>query len=76
MYASMNWVIIGSGNGLSPDRRQAITWTNADLFIVSWTPGNIFQWNLNRNSIIFIQENAVENIVCQNVGHFVQGEMS
>ena len=27
----MNWVIIGSGNGLSPVRRQAITWTNADL---------------------------------------------
>ena len=27
----MNWVNIGSGNGLSPVRRQAITWTNADL---------------------------------------------
>ena len=30
IYASMNWVSIGSDNGLSPDRRQAITWTNAD----------------------------------------------
>ena len=30
----MNWVIIGSGNGLSPDRRQAITWTNADLLSI------------------------------------------
>ena len=38
-----------------PVRRQAI---------VNWTPGNIFQWNLNRNSIIFIQENAIENVVC------------
>ena len=28
-YASLKWVIIGSGNGLSPVRRQAITWTNA-----------------------------------------------
>ena len=27
----MNWVSIDSGNGLSPVRRQAITWTNADL---------------------------------------------
>ena len=25
--------------------------------------------------IIFIQENENENAVCQNVGHFVQGEM-
>ena len=24
-------IIIGSGNGLSPIRRQAIAWTNADL---------------------------------------------
>ena len=24
------------------------------------------QWNLNRNSIIFIQENTIENVVCQN----------
>ena len=29
--ASVNWVINGSGNSLSPIRRQAITWTNADL---------------------------------------------
>ena len=28
---SMNWVIIGSGNGLSSFRHQAITWTNADF---------------------------------------------
>ena len=31
---------------------------------------------LNLNSIIFIQENTIENVVCQNGGHFVQGEMS
>ena len=29
--ASLNWVIIGSDNGLSPVRPQAIIWTNADL---------------------------------------------
>ena len=28
---SLNWVSIGSGNGLSPVQRQAITWTNAGL---------------------------------------------
>ena len=31
MYASVNWMGIGPGNGLSPVRHQAITWTNADL---------------------------------------------
>ena len=29
IYASVNWVSISSGNGLSPVRRQAITWTIA-----------------------------------------------
>ena len=27
-------------------------------------------------SVIFIQENALEIVVCQNGSHFVQGEMS
>ena len=49
---------------------------NQCWFIVNWTPGNKFQWNLNRNFISFIQENAFENVVCQYGGHFVQGEMS
>ena len=30
IYASVNWVSIGSDNGLSPVRRQAITYTNID----------------------------------------------
>ena len=34
VYASMTWVSIGSGNGLSPVRRQAITWTNAKLLFI------------------------------------------
>ena len=38
---------IGSDNGLSPGRRQAIIWTNDD------------------KSNIFIQENALENVVCE-----------
>ena len=33
---------------------------NQCYLIVNWTPGNKFQWNFNRNSIIFIQENAFE----------------
>ena len=33
---------------------------NRCWLIVNWTPGNKFQWNLNRNSIIWSQENAFE----------------
>ena len=31
---------------------------------------------VNQNSNFFIQENAIENVVCLNGGHFVQWEMS
>ena len=31
IYASVNWVNIGSDNGLSPGRRQAIIWINAAI---------------------------------------------
>ena len=34
LYAWVNWVIISSGNGLSPLRRQAITWANAGLLSI------------------------------------------
>ena len=58
--------IIGSDNGLSPGRRQAIIWTNGQWWnIVNWTLGNKVQLNLNRNLniFIFIQENAVWKMV-------------
>ena len=34
IFGSVNWVITGSGNGLAPNRRQAITWTNDDLLSI------------------------------------------
>ena len=37
---------------------------------ITWTNGNKFQWNLNQNFIISIQENAFENVVCQNGGEY------
>ena len=55
--------IIGSDNGLSPGRRQAIIWTNAEILFI-WPLGTS-QWNINRNSYIFIQENALECVVCE-----------
>ena len=55
--------IIGPDNGLSPGRRQAIIWTYAGILLIR--PRNKLQWKFNRNSNIFIQENALENVVCQ-----------
>ena len=53
----MNWVIIGSGNGLLPDWHPANTLINADI-------RSKFQWNVNQFTDIFSQENAFENVVC------------
>ena len=46
-------IIICSDSGLSPSRRQALIWTYA-WNIVNSTPRNKLQWNINRNSCIFI----------------------
>ena len=42
--------------------------------LVSWE--HILVKFEDRNSIIFIQENAIENVVCQSGGHFVEGDKS
>ena len=59
-----NLTIIGSDNGLLPGRRQAIIWTNAGILIIG-PLRNKLQWNSNRNSNIFVQENAPENVVSE-----------
>ena len=33
--------------------------------IVNWTLRNKLQWNFNRNSYIFIQENVLQKVVCE-----------
>ena len=50
---------IVSDNGLSPGRCQAIIWTNAGILLI-WPLGNFGEI---RNSYIFIQENAIEDVV-------------
>ena len=35
MYASVNYTIMGSDNGLSPGRRLAIIWTNAGILLIA-----------------------------------------
>ena len=47
---------------------------NQCLLIFYQTPGNKFQWNLNRNSIIFIQRNVFENVVCEMAAILSRGD--
>ena len=67
----MNWVIIGSGNGLSPIRYQAITWTSAGLLSIGLLGTNCSEIWIGILS--FSLKNAFRNVVCKNGGHFVQG---
>ena len=63
---------IGSDNSLSPDRHQAIIWTNIGILLIGPLGTNfseilieIYTWL--RNLYIFIQENAFENVVWKMV---------
>ena len=55
---------IGSDNGLSPGRHQAIIWTNAGKLLVGPLGTNFSEISIE-NSPIFIQENAFGNVVCE-----------
>ena len=70
--AYMRW---WSRNGLSPVRRQAITWTNADLLSIGPLGTNFSEIRI-QNTKLFMNENVFENVVCQNGGQFLQGDMS
>ena len=51
--ASVTWASIGSGNGLSPVRRQAIAWTNAGLLSISLLGTNFSEIRLGILSFSF-----------------------
>ena len=55
---------IGSDNGLSPGRRQAIISANAAIWLIG-SLGTKFSEILFEISYIFIQENGFENVVCK-----------
>ena len=56
--------IIGSDNGLSPERRQAIIWTNAGILLIG-------PFRTNSSEILIeirafqLKKNAFENVVCE-----------
>ena len=65
MYASVYWGIIGSFNGSSPVRCQAIVWTNEGLLLIGQCGRN-----LNNDTAIFMQNMCLKSCL-QNVSHFV-----
>ena len=58
-----NLTTIGSNNGLSLVGAKSLS--EPSWNIDNCTLRNKFQWNSKRNSNIFIQENAPENVVCE-----------
>ena len=82
IWVSKLTITIGSDNGLSPDRHQAIIRTNAGI-LLNGPPGTTFKEFFFRNTYIFVQENQFENVVwkmaailsrprCVNVGCYVK----
>ena len=63
--ASLNWVIIGSDNGLSPVRRQAIIWTNARKLLIGPLETNFSEILIGIQTFSFKKEIAFENVVCK-----------
>ena len=55
IYASVNQVIIGSDNGLSPIQRQAITWTNADLLLIGPLGTNFSEIGIKMQNFSFMK---------------------
>ena len=65
--------IIGSDNGLSPDRRQAIIWTNAGIFLI----GNLKQTSMKFYSKFMHFHSRISLCKCrlENGGHLVSASM-
>ena len=59
-----NLTIIGSDNGLSPDRRQAIIWTNAGLLLIG-PLGTNFREILIEILTFSFNKMRLKNVVCE-----------
>ena len=60
---------IGLDNGLLPVRSQAIIWTNTGIWSI--VPlGTNFSENFNRDSNIFIEADAFQNVICHMAAIF------
>ena len=59
--------IIGSDNGLLPDRCQAIIWANAGITLIRTQGTNFSEIVIEIHTFSFKQENVFENVVCKIV---------
>ena len=62
IYMSVNWIIIGSGNGLVTVGYKAITSTNDDWMLIKPKGTNSLQWNLYQITKVSFPEITAENI--------------
>ena len=70
--ASVNWVSIGSDNGLSPVWLQAITWTNNGLLSIGNLGTNFSEIWIKIHNFSFMK-NAFEYVVCEMVAILSRG---
>ena len=61
-----NLAIIGSDNGVSPGRRQAIFWTNAGILLIGLLETN-FSEILAEIITFSFKKNVFESVVCEMV---------
>ena len=72
IYAPVKLITIGSDDGLSPGRRQAIIWTNAGTLLMSKILGEIhtlsfkemYLKTLSRNGGLFVWASLCETSLC------------
>ena len=68
-----NLIIIGSDNGLSPGRRQAIIWTNAGILLIGTLGTNFTEILIEIQT--FSLEKCVWKCRLRNGGHFASVSM-
>ena len=73
MYASLNWVTLGSDNGLSPIRRQDIILTNAGMLLIELSGTNFSEMSIEIYT--FSLKKAFEKCRLESGGHFVSASM-
>ena len=69
-----NLTIIGSNNGLSPSRRQAITWTNAGILLI-WPLGTNFTEILSKIHTFIHSRKCIWKGHLQNGDHFISASV-
>ena len=70
----MFYFVLLRPSGAYTRRRQAIIWANAGMLLIGPLGTNFSEILIGIYTFSF--KNAFENVVCQNGGHFVPGEMS